>query len=67
VVIEADRLQIHWRDQVIAEHEVAAGRYRSVEDPSHIAGFQPKAPQTGQALGIVRDLSVYERVAGGEA
>jgi len=67
VVIEADRLQIHWRDRVIAEHEVATGRYQSVEDPNHITGFQPPEPKSSQALGIVRDLSVYERVAGGEA
>lgn len=67
VVIEADRLRIQWRDQIIAEHEVAAGRYQSVEDPGHLAGFQAKASQPGQALGIVRDLSVYERVVGGEA
>jgi transposase len=68
VVIEADRLQIHWRDRIIAEHEVATGRYQSVEDPSHVAGFQPRtAKATGQNLGLVRDLSVYERVVGGEA
>ena len=67
VVIEADRLQIHWRDRVVAEHGVAAGRYQSVVDPDHAAGFPPPAPTAGQQLGILRDLSVYERVAGGEA
>jgi hypothetical protein len=67
VVVEADRLQVHWRDRVIAEHEVAPGRYQSVEDPSHVAGLMPAPPRAGQPLGIVRDLSVYERVVGGEA
>jgi hypothetical protein len=67
VVIEADRLQIHWRDRIIAEHDVAVGRYQSIEDPQHVAGFQPRTPKPGQHLGILRDLSVYERVAGGEA
>lgn len=67
VVIEADRMRIHWRDRIIAEHEVAAGRYQSVEDPDHLAGFLPRPPKAGQHSGILRDLSVYERVAGGEA
>jgi len=67
VVIEADRLQVHWRDRVIAEHEVAAGRYQSIEDPNHAKGLPQRPPKAGQQLGILRDLSVYERVVGGEA
>ena len=66
VVIEADRLQVHWRDRVIAEHEVTAGRYQSIEDPAHAAGFLPRSPKPSQQVGILRDLSVYERVVGGE-
>lgn len=66
VVIEADRLQVHWRDRVIAEHEVAAGRYQSIEDPAHAAGFLPRSPKLSQQVGILRDLSVYERAVGGE-
>jgi len=67
VVIEADRLQVHWRDRVIAEHEVATGRYQSIVDPGHAAGLPQRPPKQGQQLGILRDLSVYERVVGGEA
>ena len=67
VVIEADRLQVHWRDRLIAEHDVSPGRYQAIEDPHHVASFQPRTPKPGQQLGIVRDLSVYERVVGGEA
>jgi hypothetical protein len=67
VVIEADRLQVHWRDRIIAEHEVVAGRYQSIEDPGHAIGLPQRPPKSGQQLGLLRDLSVYERVVGGEA
>ena len=67
VVIEADRLQVHRRDRVIAEHEVAAGRYQSIEHTSHNKGFPQRPPKPGRQLGILRDLSVYERVVGSEA
>jgi len=66
VVIEADRLQVHWRDRVIAEHDVAAGRYQSIVDPDHATGLLPRTPSPSQHLGILRDLSVYERAVGGE-
>jgi transposase len=67
VVIEADRLQVHWRDRIIAEHDVAMGRYQVIEDPDHAASLPRHMPKPGQHLGILRDLSVYERVVGGEA
>jgi len=67
VLIEADSLQIHWRDRIIAEHTVASGRYREVVDPSHVGPLAHSSLKLGPSTGILRDMSVYERAAGGEA
>lgn len=67
VLIEADSLQIHWRDRIIAEHTVASGRYREVVDPSHVGPLARSSLKLGPSTGILRDMSVYERAAGGEA
>lgn len=66
-VIEADRLQIQWRDRIIAEHSVDPGRHQVVEDPAHVARLATGAWKLGPSLGIQRDLSEYEKVVGGEA
>jgi transposase len=67
VVIEADRLQLHWRDRIIAEHGVAPGRHQVVEDPAHVGTLAPGTWKLGPSLGIQRDLAEYEKVVGGEA
>lgn len=67
VLLEADRLQVHWRDRIIAEHTVAAGRYQVVEDPRHVGHLAGGPQRLGPSLGILRDLAEYERVVGGEA
>lgn len=67
VLLEADRLQVHWRDRLIAEHTVPSGRYQVVEDPRHVGHLAGGPQRLGPPLGILRDLSEYERVVGGEA
>jgi len=67
VLVEGDRLQVYWRDRIIAEHTVAQGRYQVVEDPNHAALLSGRAQQLGPPLGILRDLAEYERAVGGEA
>jgi len=67
VVIEADSLQVHWHDRVIAEHTVAQGRYQVVEDPGHVEGLMINSRRPRPATGILRDLAEYERAVGGEA
>jgi len=67
ILIEADSLQVHWRDRIIAEHTVAVGRYQVVEDPAHVEPLTKGALKLGATTGILRDLAIYERVAGGEA
>jgi hypothetical protein len=67
IVIEADSLQVHWRDRVIAEHTVAQGRYQVVEDPGHVEGLMVNSRRSRPAKGILRDLAEYERDVGGEA
>jgi len=67
VVIEADRLRVHWQDRIIAEHSVAIGRHQIVEDPAHVLSLVNGQKARLGTVGIQRDLSEYERVVGGEA
>jgi hypothetical protein len=66
-VIEADRLQVQWRDRIIAEHSIAPGRHQVVEGPAHVAPLATGAWKLGPSLGMQRDLAEYEMVVGGEA
>lgn len=67
VVIESDRLQVRWRESVIAEHEVHPGRHQVVEDPVHAEGFAAGRALLRHPAEIRRDLAEYEQAAGGEA
>jgi hypothetical protein len=66
-VTEADRLQVQWRDRIIAEHSVDPGRHQVVEDPAHVAPLATGAWKLAPSLGIQRDLAEYGKVVGGEA
>ena len=67
VVIEADLLEVHWRDRIIAEHSVHPGRHQVVEDPGHVVSFVDGRAKLGKPCEIQRDLSEYAQAAGGEA
>ena len=67
VVVEADQLQIHWQDRIIAEHSVHPGRHQVVEDPGHVLSFTEGQAKLGKPCEIQRDLSEYAKAAGGEA
>ena len=66
VVVEADQLQIHRQNRIIAEHSVHPGRHQVVEDPGHVLSFTEGQAKLGKPCEIQRDLSEYAKAAGGE-
>ena len=67
VTVEADLVLVEWRDRIIAEHTVNPGRHQVVEDPGHVMSFVNGQASLGKPIEIQRDLSEYEKAAGGEA
>ena len=52
--------------KVVAEHGIADGRYRDIQDPRHVEGLVRKTHKALQPSELQRPLSDYEAVVGGE-
>ena len=66
VEVEGGEMIIRFAGKVVAEHRVAEGRSRDVQDPGHLEGLVRRTFKQLQPCELQRPLSVYEAVAGGE-
>jgi transposase len=66
VAVEGGELTVRYGGEVVAEHRLATGRHRDIEDPGHVEGLVRKTYRQPTPCELQRPLSVYEAVAGGE-
>lgn len=64
--IEGERLEIFWREKVIARHRLHPGRHQDILDPAHVEGLVRRTCREKEAEDIQRPLEAYARAAGGE-
>ena len=67
VVVEGGDLTVRFGGALVAEHRIAQGRYRDIQDPGHVEGLVRRTFKQLKPCELQRPLSVYEAVAGGEA
>lgn len=63
--VEAGLLQVRFRGQVIAEHDLHPGRHQIIEDPGHAEALCQAS--TAKPCEIRRPLAHYAAIVGGEA
>ncbi len=66
VEVEGGELTVRWAGKVVAEHAIADGRYRDIQDPRHVDGLVRRTYKALQPSELQRPLSDYEAVVGGE-
>ena len=64
--VEGGELTVRWAGKVVAEHAIADGRYRDIQDPRHVDGLVRRTYKALQPSELQRPLSDYEAVVGGE-
>ena len=67
MAVEGGELTVRWSGKVVAEHGIADGRYRDIQDPRHVEGLVRRTQKALlQPSELQRPLSDYEDVVGGE-
>lgn len=66
VEVEAGELTVRSAGKVVAEHRIAMGRHRDLQDPGHAEGLVRKTFRLEPPCELQRPLAEYEAVAGGE-
>jgi transposase len=64
--VEGGELTVRWAGKVVAEHGIADGRHRDIQDAGHVEGLVRRTHKALHPCELQRPLSDYEAVAGGE-